>query len=316
MKFQFQYFSACFFLSLLARVAGHGQVMQVTIDGQPFAGNLPGGSQVGSSIVRLVTSGDPIKGATNPDINCGRASQVATEVAQAMPGSVLAFKWTGESGQVNWPHDTGPMLTYLASCGDTTCDKFDSSGAKWFKIEQSGRTSAGGPWAQAAVQGGSPATVTLPINLAAGSYLVRHEIIALQGAVSVNGAEFYPSCSQISVGGSETGAPLDSELVSFPGAYSDDDPGIHLDVYTDPSAPYTFPGPPIASFITGSTTTNPSSPVVSVSRTASAVATPTASATTKSGKTCLIRRAPVVARVVPREHRRFSRIMKKGFGFA
>ena len=31
------------------------------------------------------------------------------------------------------------MLTYLANCGSTTCDKFDSTGAKWFKIQQVGK---------------------------------------------------------------------------------------------------------------------------------------------------------------------------------
>ena len=30
------------------------------------------------------------------------------------------------------------MLTYMASCGSTTCDKFDITQAKWFKIEQLG----------------------------------------------------------------------------------------------------------------------------------------------------------------------------------
>jgi hypothetical protein len=39
-------------------------------------------------------------------------------------------------------------------------------------------------------------------------------------------AEFYPSCQQINVGGNGTGAPTPDELLSFPGAYSDDDPGI------------------------------------------------------------------------------------------
>ena len=39
------------------------------------------------------------------------------------------------------------MLTYLASCGDTTCDKFDSRTAKWFKIDQVGQDGNGG-WVQ------------------------------------------------------------------------------------------------------------------------------------------------------------------------
>ncbi|KNZ76499.1 Cellulose-growth-specific protein, partial [Termitomyces sp. J132] len=47
-----------------------------------------------------------------------------------------------------WPHNTGPLMTYLASCGSTTCDKFDSTKAKWFKIDQQGQD-ASGKWIQA-----------------------------------------------------------------------------------------------------------------------------------------------------------------------
>jgi len=120
------------------------------------------------------------------------------------------------------------MLTYLASCGDTPCNQFDSTNAKWFKIQQEGRTQPGGPWTQAALM--DPSTnvvnVKLPSNLAPGNYLLRHEIIALHLAVNKGGAEFYPACAQIKVGGSGTGQPEDDELVTFPGGYSDDDPGI------------------------------------------------------------------------------------------
>lgn len=77
---------------------------------------------------------------------------------------------------------------------------------------------------------GAPANLTLPSNLAAGNYLLRHEIIALQNGVSEGGAEFYASCSQLSVGGSASGAPTSSELVKLPGAYSATDPGILVDV--------------------------------------------------------------------------------------
>ena len=71
-------------------------------------------------------------------------------------------------------------------------------------------------------------STTLPKSLASGGYLVRHEIIALHLANEKGKAEFYPSCQQIKVGGSETGVPSEDQLLSFPGAYSDDDPGIFV----------------------------------------------------------------------------------------
>lgn len=110
---------------------------------------------------------------------------------------------------------------------------------------------------------GTPISVTLPTQVAPGDYLVRNEIIALHLAETLGGAEFYPSCTQIRVGGSQTGTP--NQTVYFPGAYSDTDPGI-LDpnIYSAPS-PYIFPGPPVSNLaspadMTGQLTTNSSSP--------------------------------------------------------
>ena len=78
---------------------------------------------------------------------------------------------------------------------------------------------------------GGPANFTIPSNIASGDYLLRSELISLQLAVSVGGAEFYPACIQLSIGGSGTGAPQSSEVCKFPGCYSDTDPGIY-----DPNA--------------------------------------------------------------------------------
>lgn len=40
------------------------------------------------------------------------------------------------------------MLTYLASCGNTTCDKFDAIDAKWFKIDEVGQKTNSANWFQ------------------------------------------------------------------------------------------------------------------------------------------------------------------------
>jgi hypothetical protein len=90
----------------------------------------------------------------------------------------------------------------------------------------------------------SPVSVTLPTAVSPGEYLVRHEIIALHLAVTLGGAEFYPSCTQIRIGGSQTGTP--NQTVSFPGAYNDNDPGIYDPNVYSPGSLYVFPGPPVS----------------------------------------------------------------------
>ncbi|EDR01287.1 glycoside hydrolase family 61 protein [Laccaria bicolor S238N-H82] len=84
---------------------------------------------------------------------------------------------------------------------------------------------------------GSLASTQLPSNLALGNYLTRHEIIALHLAKSLGGAEFYPACSQLTVGASGTGVP-DPLGGHLPGACSDNDPGIFDSQVFDACAPY------------------------------------------------------------------------------
>jgi hypothetical protein len=91
---------------------------------------------------------------------------------------------------------------------------------------------------------GGPITMTLPTNIAPGGYLIRQEIIALHLAETAGGAEFYPSCTQVMIGGSQTGTP--NQTVSFPGAYSDTDPGILDTTVFTAGATYIFPGGPVS----------------------------------------------------------------------
>ena len=125
---------------------------------------------------------------------------------------------------------------------------------------------------------GQPIAVTLPTNVASGDYLVRNEIISLQQAVSLGGAEFYISCTQIRVGGSQIGTP--NQTVLFPGAYSDSDPGIYDPNVFSPGAPYIFPGPPVSNLaspadMTGELSANGSSPSGSGSSSSSPSSTST-----------------------------------------
>jgi hypothetical protein len=162
-------------LALLPSVAAHGYVKKVVIDGTTYTGPLPadsaGEANNSPSPIRQIADIGPVKGATNPDINCGLSAQLASLVVPANPGSSLAFYWGNPSGGNvsrtshltraffahisypfilrcdKWPHEVGPLMTYMASCDTTTCDKFNGSTAKWFKIDQIGQKS-GGTWYQ------------------------------------------------------------------------------------------------------------------------------------------------------------------------
>lgn len=265
-------------LLLASYAAAHGYVAQVTINGKSYTGNVPN-ADPNPSIIRQIFDVGPVKGADNKDINCGINAQLAQNVASANPGDEITFDWRGGDGS-KWPHNTGPMLTYMASCGSTTCDKFDSTKAKWFKIQQVGRKAKGQEWAQADLMQGAVAKLDIPATLAPGNYLIRHEIIALHLAETEGGAEFYPSCTQLTVGGNQNGKPQDSELVTFPGAYSDTDPGILDTNAFDANANYDFPGPQIASFVQNS---SGSSNGNGGSTSASATATSSGSRSTSTG---------------------------------
>ncbi|KAF7299113.1 hypothetical protein MIND_00859600 [Mycena indigotica] len=235
----------CYSIFTLAQA--HGWVGSITVAGKPYPGNGLGSSGTPSSVIRQVNTNSPVTNVMDVNLGCGPNAQPAQLVATANPGDAIQVDWVSTEGP--WFHNVGPMLTYLANCGSTSCTQFDYTQARWFKIEQSGRDPATNAWVQASLNSGAPANLSLPGNIAAGNYLLRHEIIALQNGVSQGGAEFYASCSQLSIGGTGSGAPTSNELVKLPGAYSATDPGILVDVYSNTNAPYSFPGPPIAAFV-------------------------------------------------------------------
>ncbi|KAL1702071.1 glycosyl hydrolase family 61-domain-containing protein [Schizophyllum commune] len=265
--------------ALLPSIAAKGYVSSITIDGTEYKGPsvgddsgefLPGSFAFSRRprfalnlnilpeltllpdakfAIRSVNSADAIKGASNPDIACGPGSKAASEYATAKPGSKVEVQWVGSDGGA-WEDKTGPLISYIALCPQMECRKLKATDAKWAKIDEvSIRDDK--TWAQEDLANGNPATLTLPEGLAAGAYLLRHEIISLSNASTEGGADFYASCAQIKVEHGGDGAVSDGELVGFPGAYSDTDKGILLN--------YPYPGPPIAAMAKGSADSGPSS---------------------------------------------------------
>jgi cellulase len=89
--------------------------------------------------------------------------------------------------------------------------------------------------------------VTIPSDLKPGTYVVRHELIALHGAMNdnyktqVSGAQFYPNCAKVQVIGQGTATPPGGK---FPGTYKWDDKGILVNIFFMPNE-YISPGGPV-----------------------------------------------------------------------
>jgi len=85
---------------------------------------------------------------------------------------------------------------------------------------------------------------TIPANILPGKYLIRHEPLFYWKELyfpnnnwfEPAGYQFYPNCAQLHVIGTGTKLPPKEDLVSFPGAYSLNDPGV----YYRSSYPYGF----------------------------------------------------------------------------
>ncbi|KEZ45018.1 hypothetical protein SAPIO_CDS2413 [Scedosporium apiospermum] len=85
--------------------------------------------------------------------------------------------------------------------------------------------------------------IHIPECLEDGQYLLRAEMLALHGARSPSGAQFYMECAQIEVtGGTGTAKP---QTYSIPGIYKANDPGVMIDIYNTNlnQKAYTVPGP-------------------------------------------------------------------------
>lgn len=245
--------NAIIYLSVIlqaGQVLGHGFVAQVDIAGRSYKGFAPfeGGRRT-DSIVRQIANTQPVKGSWNPDLVCGRQAANADQIADVNPGETVSFHWKG-AGHTAWPHNAGPILTYMASCGSTPCNKFNPAGARWFKISNLVKKS-NGEWFQADVQRGIPMNVQIPSSLAPGNYLIRQEIIALHLATQKGGHEHYPSCTQLRVGGHQTGRPAEKDLVNIPGAYYDDHPGLWVKNLWEHGLKYQVPGPAVATIGAG-----------------------------------------------------------------
>ncbi|KAK6591650.1 glycosyl hydrolase family 61 [Botrytis cinerea] len=213
-------------VALIPTVLSHGYVSGIVANGVYTAGwqvsywydiiNKVPYPQTPGWYEEALDLGLPISYVTKNAVNANVSATVAA-------GGTVQFQWT------TWPHNIGPVLTYV-----------NKNNLKWVKIDQSGINFSTQVWATGALMANNNTwTSTVPKTLAAGHYIFRHEIIALHGATTANGAQNYPFCVNIDVTGSGTASPAGVAATSF---YKATDPGILFNPYVTLSN-YTIPGP-------------------------------------------------------------------------
>ncbi|KAK1843097.1 fungal cellulose binding domain containing protein [Colletotrichum chrysophilum] len=157
---------------------------------------------------------------------------------------VTAGSTIGYNAKASVSHP-GPVNFYMAKAPSGSITNFDGSGKVWFKVYNDGPTvtSNGLTWPTSGniyTPGKTTLNVQIPRCLADGEYFLRVEHIALHSASSVGGAQLYISCAQLRVsGGTGTYKP---NLMSFPGAYSPNDPGLVVNIYYPVPQNYKTPG--------------------------------------------------------------------------
>ncbi|KAF1953451.1 glycoside hydrolase family 61 protein [Byssothecium circinans] len=230
-----------------ATALGHGFVTNFTTDGKNNQGflldyyyqkvNTGSFPNIAAWYAENLDSGFVEPNAYGTDaINCHKSSSPGAITTTVKAGGSLQFYW----GPNAWPHPHGPILTYVAACnGD--CSKVSKSSLQWVKFQATGINTSTQVWAsQTLINQGGKWTVTVPASLKPGNYVFRHEIIALHGANSANGAQNYPQCFNIAV----TGSGTKSLPAGTPGTalYKANDPGILFNPYTTITS-YAIPGP-------------------------------------------------------------------------
>ncbi|KAF2118909.1 glycosyl hydrolase family 61-domain-containing protein [Lophiotrema nucula] len=237
MSFKIQ--AAALLGALASTASAHGHISGIIADGTYYQGydpsmqyQSPPPSVVGWSCPECLDNSfvDPTMYTTS-DIACHKNATVGGTSASVAAGGKVEFQWT------TWPDShKGPVLTYMAKV-----DEFASATAadlSFFKIDESGYTD--GTWAATTlIANNNSWTVTIPSTLAAGNYVLRHEIIALHSAGQEDGAQNYPGCVNVAVTNAGAAAPSSESATKF---YTPTDPGILVNIYSDLTT-YDIPGP-------------------------------------------------------------------------
>ncbi|KAI0760513.1 glycoside hydrolase family 61 protein [Fomes fomentarius] len=195
-------------------------------------------------------SNSPVTSVTSADIACNANPSSSQGICQVLPGDEVTVEMHQQSNDRSCANEAiggqhyGPVIVYMGKVADAKTASGSSTG--WFKVAELGLPSNNPDyWGTRAYYLASlddncgHFTFKVPQDIAPGDYLIRAEVIALHVASGAGGAQFYMSCYQVNVGGSGSASPA---TVSFPGAYSAQDPGILINIHQDLDT-YVIPGP-------------------------------------------------------------------------
>ncbi|CAI0644082.1 unnamed protein product [Colletotrichum noveboracense] len=231
-----------FLLPLLSATGAYAHTIFSSLE----AGGVNSGVGVG---VRVPSYNGPIEDVTSSSMACNGPPNPTTPTSKVITvtaGQSVTAVWrymlnSGGSAPADIMDSShkGPTIAYLKKVSDATTDT--GVGGGWFKIQEDGFSN--GVWGtEKVINGQGKHTIKIPACIAPGQYLLRAEMIALHGAGSYPGAQFYMECAQINVVGG-TGAKTPANTVSFPGAYKGTDPGVTINIYYPVVTSYTIPGP-------------------------------------------------------------------------
>ncbi|KAF8579725.1 lytic polysaccharide monooxygenase [Ramaria rubella] len=179
----------------------------------------------------------PVTDVTSADFRCyDSATNPTAQTISVAAGAQLGIM---SDGTIYHP---GVVNVYMAEAPGNV-STWAGDGAVWFKVYEITAVTDGGTSITFPAQNLPGVTFTLPKALPSGQYLVRMEAIALHVASTFGGAQFYISCGQVQVTGGGSGTP--GPLVSIPGVYTGNEPGILIDIYYPIPTNYTQPGPAV-----------------------------------------------------------------------
>jgi lytic cellulose monooxygenase (C1-hydroxylating) len=250
--------SALVALLSASEVSAHGHISEILIGNISYYGHdptkVPWGPQPDSiSWTNGASDNGPVlsdaASLASPNITCHLNGTNGVLTAPVNAGTTITVRWS------DWPATHwGPVLDYMARCRNEDCTTVDKSELEFFKIAELGQLERGtvpgqaGYWANNKLRDDDFSwDITIPKQLAPGSYVLRHEIIALHIGGAEGTAQMYPQCINLVVKGSGTAEPqgvLATEL------YTSKDPGLLHNVFVDEwsDAEYIIPGPAVVQF--------------------------------------------------------------------